>query len=137
MPFKPFKDFLSAKTPLEQDSSGLEATHSARLAVAALLWEMAHIDGSIDKEEFNAVIKALDHEFHLMDSDAVELVDIVDFLRRTNQQLERFIEEINASYNREQRSHLVDLLWQIAESDGRIDRYEREFVQLIRNKLSL
>ena len=132
-----YKDIFELKTFLELDKTGSPATKSLRVCVAALLWEMAHIDSSFDESEFSRIIKEMDRQYHFMDEEAGEIVQIADFLRRENKDINDYISEINDSYDDEQREHVFQMVWRIASSDGHLHPSEERFAEFLRKKLNL
>ena len=131
------RDLIINKAFLEFDAHKQPVTKEAKLAVAAILWEMAFVDGRKSDTEFTEVIRLLDHEFHLMDEESGELVQVVDFLRRQSQQFPRFINDINENYDDQQKAKLIEMLWRVAEADGRLDEYEKEYIDFMRIQLGL
>lgn len=135
--YNPLRDKITSKTPLEVDAAGRPIDQKLRLAVVALLWEMAHIDGRQSSAEFIEVVRSIDHEFHLLDEQSGELIQLVDFLHRQSPQFDRFIAEINQLYSQDQKQYLLDLIWKVAKADGLIEANEREFIKLLSAQLML
>ncbi len=135
--YKSFKDYISGKTFLELDKDGKPTNVKLRVAVVALLWEMAHVDGHRDPKEYEQIVTAIDREFHLMDEQTGHLIMTADFLRRESDQVNRYITEINQSYDREQRLHLYDLIIQVAHADRRITKEEESFAEFLKLKFEL
>lgn len=132
-----YKDFLTDTTYLEKDKRGAPVDRRVKVIVVALLWEMANIDHSIDQEEYDKIIRSMEHEFHLIDEDVGELIQIADFLTREHKHVEQFIDEVKVVYSPEQRKYLYDLLWEVARVDGVVDQKEGEFAAFLKKKLEV
>lgn len=107
------------------------------LAVAALLLEVARADHSVDDEERRAVLGALARFCELEDEDidalvttAAEAVDasvsFFDFTRTANDRL-----------SRQQKVELLEMLWRVAQADGRVDHYEEYYIRKLADLLYL
>ena len=79
----------------------------------------------------------VDHEFHLMDDETSDLVKIADFLRKESGKMDEFIQEVNDKFSLDQRKHLCDMIWKIAEADGYIRVEEKEFLGYMEMKFHL
>lgn len=106
-----------------------------QIAVALLLWEMAGADEERNRDEYLRVIRAIDHEFHLMDEESARLVETANILRKQHRELEEALAEIIRGYNPEQRLHLCDLLIEIAKADGKIEATEDDLAKYLHDKL--
>lgn len=135
--FKRFKDYINGKTFLEIDKDGRPTDLKLRVAVVALLWEMAHVDGHRDPKEYEQIVASIDREFHLMDEQTGDLIMTADFLRKQSDQTNRFVEELSKNFSLEQRQHLYDLIWQVAQADLRITKEEEAFAAFLKTKLRL
>lgn len=126
---------------LEDDTLSVEERKEKKqrikIAVVALLWEMAHVDGSLDPSEFVEIIDLVDDEFDLRNYQTAALMEIVDFLRRQNTELNVFFKEVNDNFSVLQKERLFDLVWKVAQADGRIDAHEKAFAELLKQKLGL
>lgn len=114
-----------------------EKKQRIRIAVAALLWEMAHVDGLLDPSEFVEIIDLIDEEFDLQNYQTAALMEIVDFLRRQNTELNVFLKEVNENFGQLQKERLFELVWKVALADGRIDEHEEAFASVLKSKLGL
>lgn len=132
-----YKNAAFGITFLEKDAEGKNADKRLCLSAAAILWEMANSDGHLHHEELMEMIRALNHEFHLMDQESGDLLEITRILRAQRGDIEAFIQELNNRLDPKQRQHLFDLVEQIAEADGVRHNNEVEFATALRSKLRL
>lgn len=135
--YKLFQDLPIAKTFLQFDRVGQPARGQLRLAVAVLLWQMAHIDGKLEKAEYRRMIQLLDNEFHLVDQESADLLKIAEKLEQNSTEMEELFREVTRHFDEQQRGHLFDMVWEVARSDGKIEGFERVFAAYLRYKLNL
>ncbi len=107
------------------------------LAVAALLLEIARADANVDAAERSAVTAAI-ARFAALDAAALdallstagEAVDsAVSFYDFTN--------VINERLTRAQKVELLEMLWRVAQADGRVDHYEEYYIRRLADLLHL
>jgi uncharacterized tellurite resistance protein B-like protein len=132
-----YRDLPSAKSYLEVDANGVPASKRLKTCVAILLYQMAEADGTVSHKEFEEIIRRITLEFHSTDEEAAEVLEVGGFLAREGKHLDRFLGEVNAHFDVEQREHLFDLLLQVANSDGHFSTRERELALFLREKLNL
>lgn len=107
------------------------------LAVAALLLEVARADHAVDETERRAVVAAIARFCELEEKDldalmttAAEAVDasvsFYDFTRTVNERL-----------SRQQKMELLEMLWRVAQADGRVDHYEEYYIRKLADLLYL
>ena len=129
-------DFLP-ESLLEVDANGNPTSKDLRLMVLTLLHEMAEVDGKVSPEEIHEIVRAMDHEFHLMDGEVGEMLEVAKFFRGKREELEKMFTELNRSFSPEQREHIFDLIWKVVEADGRLDPYEKAFARFVQVKLNV
>jgi len=96
-----------------------------QLAVAALLLEAAVVvDGRFDDAERNAVSRILERRFGLSAEAAQDLLAAAKHRVEGSAQLFRFTSTINEQLPRERRVEVIEMLWQVAYTDGVLDPLE-------------
>jgi len=105
------------------------AAHRLRLAVAALLLEMTHMDDEVRPEECRIVEASIRDHFDLTTEEAREVMDLAAAERRDATDYFQFTSLINKHYTAEQRAQLVEHLWKIAYADERLHLYEEHLVR--------
>ncbi|WP_100641958.1 TerB family tellurite resistance protein [Alteromonas facilis] len=105
--------------------------HTLELATAALMFEVVRADNVADEAEKNYVKAALKDRFSLSDEElsalsqdgqrhAEEAVDLVQFTR-----------VLNNHFDLSQRAKFIQQLWELANTDERIDMHEEHAIRRI------
>lgn len=109
--------------------------HTLRLATAALLLEISRSDADIQKEELELIRQRLRDRFDLDDSEMDALLDQAESSVDTSVSLHEFTRVVNDHLSRQERVHIVELLWQVAFADGVLDKHEEFYVRKIADLL--
>jgi uncharacterized tellurite resistance protein B-like protein len=95
-----------------------------QLAVAALLMEAAHVDGSLGERERAAVQRLLERQFRLSPEASQALAATGERQAERSTQLFGFTRIINERVPRERRIELIEMLWEVTYADGILDPLE-------------
>lgn len=98
--------------------------HDPRIAACALLLEMAHIDGQFTSEEKENLIYLLKNEFDLTNKDVDEMINQAEKDLSNSLDLWKFANMINENFSIEEKLRVVELLWELIYTDGKIDKHE-------------
>lgn len=121
---------------LERQARGEpEDTRALQLACAALLVEVSRADAHVAPVEESEVLAALRRAYGLQEAQARALAAEARGLSDQAVSLSDFTRLLNERLSREERARVVELLWQVAWADGRIDRYEDYWVRKIADLL--
>jgi len=113
-------NFLSgAESPAV--TTGPEDLH---IAVAALLIEAARMDESFDAGERTTIERLLAKRFDLTPDSVHKLVEAAEERVENSTQYFPFTREITKSLSTEQRVGIIEMLWEVAYSDGVLDPQE-------------
>jgi uncharacterized tellurite resistance protein B-like protein len=114
-------------------SAGVEVDpeRAYQLATAALLIEMTRADYDVKGVERTAVTLAVQRAFNLDHAQTEELVELAEAEADGATSLYEFTRLINRHFDRGQKEHVVELLWQVALADGELDKYEEHLVRKI------
>ncbi|CAN5847803.1 TerB family tellurite resistance protein [soil metagenome] len=123
-----FRSWLVAQ--LETDKA-----HALNLATAALLVEISRADNHVSDSERAAMIEALRKSFGLDELEAQELVQLADRAADQAVSLTEFTRLLNQNLTQEDRVSIVQSLWQVANADTDIDKYEEYYVRKIADLL--
>lgn len=105
---------------------------SLQLAVAALLLEAAVVvDGLFDERERTIVRRLLEQCFHLPPEDAQRLLAAAQARVDGSAQLFGFTSAINRSLARERKVEVIEMLWEVAYADGKLDPLEDSLLRRI------
>ncbi len=108
---------------------GLAGTGDKALAAAALLIEVAAIDGSVAAEERLAVEQVLARHFSLPAETVASLVAEGEKAQAGANQLLRFTRTIKDRFDEAERVALMELLWEVVLADGVIDHLEANLMR--------
>jgi len=123
------QDFFRSK--IEPDTSVGPDTHGLQLATAALLFEMLRADDDEHPEERRMLQQSLQKTFSLDEEETSQLIELADREATESVSLYQFTNLINRHFSPEEKIRVVELLWQVAFADGRLDRYEEALVRKI------
>jgi uncharacterized tellurite resistance protein B-like protein len=105
-------------------------THEVEIASAALLAHCAKADGEQSALETAHLKAVLGERFNLTPSEIDSVIEAAEARVRDAIDLHRFTRVLHRNLDRDARIHMVQLLWEIADADGRIDSDERRMVSL-------
>ena len=91
----------------------------------------ARLDGQADGIEINTLRQILQDGFSLSEDETQELMTLADTLESEANDLYRWTKVINAHYELPQKIVLVEKLWMVVLSDGRLDDYEANLLRRI------
>ena len=136
----PSQDLSSIHQRLEQQLPQLSSEDHVCLAcLAGLLARVAFVDLKITDQELDSMVEALKHHTpyphevalkvaHIAQEEIKELVDHEHHL---------YVRPLNTIYNAQQKAHVLQLLFQVAAADGRVENLESEEIRRIAKELQL
>jgi uncharacterized tellurite resistance protein B-like protein len=119
------------RTRIAPDGAVEPDQHGLRLATAALLFEMLRADAEEHPDERWVLEKVLRERFDLSEAETRELAALADREAADAVSLYQFTGLINQYFTPRQKLQVVEMLWQVAFADGRLDRYEEALVRKI------
>lgn len=108
-----------------------ETDDTLSLAAAALLTHAARLDGQADCIEIETLRQILQDGFSLSKDETQELMTLADTLESEANDLYQWTKVINAHYELPQKVVLIEKLWMVVLSDGRLDDYEANLLRRI------
>lgn len=102
-----------------------------KLAAAALLIEVAVIDGHFDERELASVHELLRSNYGIQEDELLELTTIARQSRDDASSVYEFTSIINKHCTDPDKYELVKGLWTIAYADGELDKYEEYIIRKI------
>jgi len=123
-----FEQHILAETA-SPDPAAVE--HGLRLATASLLIEMTRADFSVKESEKKAAEGAMQRVFGLDDAESRELIRLAEQAARQATSLYEFTSLINDHFSPAQKVQVIELMWEVAYADGRLDKYEEHFVRRV------
>lgn len=130
-----FKEFFLNRVELHTAKEGTTNEHLIHLATAALLIEISRSDSSIQDEELQLIDRTIQSEFNLNADEAAELYKLANNKVEESVSLYEFTRILNDHLSREERTHIVKLLWRVAFADSVLDKYEEYYVRKIADLL--
>ena len=109
--------------------------HTLELATAALMIEVARADYQEKSVEFDAITKLLNKHFTLTHDETAELIELAEEEARDLTSYHQFTTLINQHYGQSDRIKILELLWQVANADGEIEKYEEHLIRKISDLL--
>jgi uncharacterized tellurite resistance protein B-like protein len=107
-----------------------------RLAAAALMYETAMADYDLDQEEQTLIQKLVSEQFELTQAEAKELLVLAQSQVKDATDLHGFTTLINRNWTLEERTLLVDSMWQVY-ADRRLDDHEVHLMRKIQRLLHI
>ena len=118
------KNILTTNTTTDQktDSKNLEL-------LCGLMIEAAYTDGNIDEIELNKIKVSLVNTFN---EDLNEVNDVLDEAiknKNNSKSLHSYTSFINKNFTDEKKLYLIEALWEIVLSDGKLDDFESNLIR--------
>lgn len=123
------QDFF--QTNIEPDMEAGPDQHGLQLATAALMFEMLRADDDEHPAERHTLEQALQKCFSLSESETSRLAELAEREAAESVSLYQFTGLINRHFSPDEKIRVVEMLWQVAYADGRLDRYEEALVRKI------
>ena len=102
-----------------------------RLAAAALLIETARADFTEDLAERGRLEQLLTTSLQLGKDEVHELVTDASERLEESTSLYEFTRIINAHYNANQKLQLISAMWEVAYTDGNLNKYEEHLIRQV------
>jgi uncharacterized tellurite resistance protein B-like protein len=100
------------------------ATRDIRIAACALFLEMSYIDGEFSESEREYVVSVLKRDCALSNEDAAALIEVAHDELNESIDLWQFTNLINQNYSLEEKLQIIETMWRLAYTDGKLDKHE-------------
>ena len=116
--------FKQSKNETQKDISNKQTN-----LLCGLMLEAAQVDGKIDKIEIDQISKILTENFQ-EDQSAVELA-LQNSLKKIDEpkSLYSFTSKLNKEFSNKKKDLLIETLWEIILSDGKIHEFESNLIR--------
>ena len=117
-----------------------EVSEAQQIAVAAgvLLIEIARADDDVADGEIDIAVNHLKRSFQ---NNSVKIDDVFTRIIKEKSEdaisLHEFTDLINKEWDKEKKIKLLQALWQVANADSKIDKYEEYYIRKIKDLLYL
>ena len=98
---------------------------------------MANIDGEFDDSERENILFALKTDYGLSDECAAEITKASDEELKGSIDLWQFTNLINQNYSIEEKLRIIEMIWKLAYTDGKLDKHEDYLVHKLARLLHL
>ena len=85
---------------------------------------MANIDGKFSDSEKESIISILKNNYNLSDEHANALIKAADEELKNSIDLWQFTNLINQNYSIDEKVQIIETVWQVVYTDGKLDKYE-------------
>ncbi len=99
--------------------------------MAALLVEAARMDDRFDRAERETIVRLLIERFDLGETEAAGLLAAAERAVDRSTQLFRFSQEITRTLGGEDRTRIVEMLWEVAYADGVLSASEDALIRRV------
>ncbi len=134
---KTLKDLLEALKPAQPTAPPAAQAHALQLATAVLLVEVMRADPEGALAEKPAVLGALREKFELADDELERLFELAEQRSIEAHDLHSFTARINAAFAEPQKLRILEMLWQVAYADGRLDAHETHLMRRLADLLHI
>jgi len=131
------KKFFGKSSQDDSSNQRRQTTHDIRIATCALLLEMSNIDGEFSELERENIISILKRDFDLSDEYAAALLEASKEELKGSIDLWQFTNLINQNYSLEEKIWLIETVWDIVYTDGKLDKHEDYLVHKLAELLHL
>ena len=118
-------------------SDGTTNAKGIEYATAALLIELAKSDFAEHPTERQLIIAMLRDTFALADADLQELLALAESGTSDANDIFQFTSLVNDHYTIDQKIMLLENFWKVAYADGRLDKYEEQFIRKVAGLINL
>ena len=125
------RKFFEERLVPNETTDPAERDREIRYATAALLLEVAKADFEQDELERAVIIAMLRDTFELDNETIDQLVQMADSATRQAHDVFQFTQLVNEHYDYDNKTRLIENLWKVAYADGRLDRYEEQFIRKV------
>jgi len=125
--------FDSAFAQDNEDSQARE--HGLRVATALLLIEVARADYADDLAEDATMLASLKQFFALDNSEAALLLEEARSTADKAVELQQFTRRLHGELSVTEKQRVVEMLWQVAMADQKLDKHEDHLVRRIADLL--
>ncbi|MFL6624253.1 MAG: TerB family tellurite resistance protein [Sulfurifustaceae bacterium] len=126
-----FEKYIKGGTP----NDATNRPDPVRVAAAALLIEMARMDGGVTETERGRIEGMVQTKFGLNANEAGELLRVAEQEAREATDYYQFTSLIKDHFTPIQKERLVEHLWDVAYADGNLHPYEEHLVRKIADLL--
>ena len=115
------KKIIGSKEPVREEKTDKRDIH---LATCAILLELANADGEFSTDEQNNIIEIFKSNYNLSEPEINELIKSSKAELEESVDLWKFTNLINQNYSLEEKLRVIEIIWEVAYSDGKLEKHE-------------
>lgn len=123
--------FFVERAAKPEGGAGRHSVDERHLAAAALLVHAACVDAEFDETERALILDLVRRRLGLGEEEARELLSAAETAVGDSVQLLGFTRAVKDGFSYEERVELIEMLWQVVHSDGRLDDCEAQLMRRI------
>ncbi len=125
------REFLIERRGRAESSDGHHSHDELHLAAAALMVESARLDGAFDEDERTHIASILQQRFELDGESVGLLIDAAVGAVDEIPEIYGFTRTIRDHFSHEERIGMLQMLWEVAYSDGELHDYEASLLRQV------
>jgi len=129
------KSFFEEQLLPDENADEYTRAFGIQCATAVLLIQVAKADSNQDELERAMVVAILQETFDLLDEVVEAILQLAD--GATAEDVHQLVGLVNNYYEYKDKLKLVEYLWMVAFADGRLDRYEEQFIAKVAELLAI
>lgn len=122
---------------VKHGSAGMNGNKELSVALAAILIEMATVDGQFSQSEKELIIDILQKEFGLSQEESKEIEDLANTELNGSIDLWHYTNLINENYPTEKKITIMEYIWKIIYTDTKLNDHEDYLVHKLSRLLNL
>ena len=113
---------------IEEESDQFD---TLQIAISTLMIQTAVYDGVFDEKEKSEILELIKKYFDINEEEKISLFKIAMKVNDESNDMQQFTRILNDNLNEEEKINIIEMLWKIIISDGRIDDYENALIRKI------
>jgi len=118
-------------------SSNIPQPHRLHVATCAILLEMAKIDGEFSYSERQDIIATFRNTYNLSAEEISCIIEASEEELERSIDLWQFTNQINKNYSPDEKIRIIEIVWQVAYADGRVDQHEDYLIHKLSELLNI
>ena len=108
-----------------------EQFNTVQIAISTLMIQTAVYDGVFDEQEKSEILELIKKYFNFNEDQKLSLFKIAMKVNDDSNDMQQFTRVLNDHLSEEEKLKIIEMLWKIIISDGRIDDYENALIRKI------
>ncbi len=114
-----------------------QESHRLQLATAVLLIEVMQSDSGASEIEVATVERLLKERFNLTTDELAQLMALARSRQEAAHDLHAFTSQLHAAFDAAEKQRIVEMFWQVAYADGKLDDHEHHLMRKLGDLLHL